>query len=228
MKESIIRLNKYIALQTGVSRRQADDLIASGNVIVNDKIAILGSRVNEGDDVKINNKSIDGDVKFVYLLLNKPVGLVCSRKQQGNNRTIYSILPSKYRDLKTVGRLDKDSSGLIILTNDGDFAFRMTHPEFKKEKVYYTTLDRNLEASDESKINTGKVSLDDGVSHMSITAKNNDRRQWKIVMHEGKNRQIRRTFRTLGYAVKKLHRIEFGDFKLNDLAPGEYEETSIE
>lgn len=227
MEESIVRLNKYVALQTGVSRRQADDLIASRKVTVNDQVAKLGDRFKVGDIVKVNGKAVDSSIKYIYLMLNKPVGFVCSRKQQGDSQTIYAILPNKYKNLKTVGRLDKDSSGLIILTNDGDFAFRMTHPEFKKDKVYYVTLNKSLDNTDEDKINKSQVTLEDGVSHMSVVIKNKDRKQWTITMHEGKNRQIRRTFRFLGYDVKKLHRVEFGEFKLNDLTSGEYEEITI-
>ncbi len=161
--------------------------------------------------------------------MNKPVGYVCSRKQQGNVPTIYSLLPKKYQGLKTVGRLDKNSSGLILFTNDGDFAYQMTHPKFVKYKTYHVELNRDLEPLHQQMISDFGIKLPDGVSKLSLSKLDeNSRKKFQVEMSEGRNRQIRRTFEALGYEVKKLHRISFGKYNLNDLKPGEFVELVTE
>src|SRR5688500_7753444 len=139
------RLNKYLALQLGISRREADNLIEKGSVRINSTPASLGARFNFGDKITVNNQPLKASATLKYVAFNKPIGYVCSRRAQGDNPTIYDILPPEFKALKPVGRLDKDSSGLLILSNDGDFGFRMTHPKFAKTKVYYITLDHDLE-----------------------------------------------------------------------------------
>ena len=142
--EKAERLNKFLAFQLRVSRRQADNLIAKQKVYINNQPAQLGARIGESDTITINNHIVGGRSRYTYLMLNKPINYVCSRKQQGKTPTIYSLLPDKFHNLKPVGRLDANSSGLLLLTNDGDFAFRMTHPKFKKNKQYNVTLDKEL------------------------------------------------------------------------------------
>ena len=186
------RLNKYLATNFGISRREADILIQKGAVKINGKNAEIGQRVNEGDKVTLDGKEIVQQ-KLIYIALNKPAGYVCSRKRQGNAPTMYELLPKELQNLKSVGRLDKDSSGLILLTNDGDFAFQMTHPKFYKTKKYTVTLDRAL--------------------------------NWDVTLHEGRNRQIRRTFDALGYKVVTLHRYQFDNYKISNLKPGKWEEV---
>ena len=220
-----VRLNKFLAERLGLSRRQADDAIAAGRVLVNEKTAVLGARIDKNDKVCYNGKIVPISVGYVYLGLNKPVGYVWSRRRQGEFPTIYEILPKKYQDLKTVGRLDKDSSGLILLTNDGDFAFRMTHPGFAKTKVYEVKLDHALEPLHQQMIADFGVNLPDGVSKLGLERLNDDRKNWLIVMSEGRNRQIRRTFGALGNTVVKLHRTDFGPYRLNDLPAGEFIEV---
>lgn len=163
-----IRLNKFLAERIGVSRREADDLIAAGQITVNDAPAALGARIDKSDKVCYNIKIIPFDADYLYLAFNKPVGYVCSRRAQGSAPTLYDLLPKKYRHLKTVGRLDKDSSGLILLTNDGDFAYQMTHPKFHKEKLYEVTLDRPLEPLHQQMISDYGVMLDDGPSRFTV------------------------------------------------------------
>lgn len=220
-----VRLNKFLAERLGLSRRQADDAIAAGKVLVNEKTAVLGARIDKNDKVCYNGKIVPISVGYIYLGLNKPVGYVCSRRRQGEFPTIYEILPKKYQDLKTVGRLDKDSSGLILLTNDGDFAFRMTHPGFAKIKVYEVKLDHALEPLHQQMIADFGVNLPDGVSKLGLERLTDDRKHWRVVMSEGRNRQIRRTFGALGYTVVKLHRTDFGPYQLNDLPAGEFIEV---
>lgn len=221
----MLRLNKYIATNLGVSRREADNLISAGKVLVNNKPAEIGARVTEKDTVVVDGKKIVPE-KLVYLALNKPAGYVCSRKRQGDTPTMYELLPEKYQALKSVGRLDKDSSGLILLTNDGDFAFRMTHPSFTKIKIYEVALDRALEPLHQQMVADFGVQLPDGRSQLGLEKLNEERTEWRVTMSEGRNRQIRRTFDALGYKVTALHRTNFGNYKLDGLESGKYEEVS--
>lgn len=218
------RLNKYLALHTGISRRAADEAISKGRVSINGEVAILGAQVSDGDEVLVNGKKVSTDTEYIYLVLNKPVGYVSSRKPQGNSPTLYELLPKQYHHLKPVGRLDRDSSGLIILSNDGDFAFKMTHPQFHKSKIYKVTLDKDLEPLHQQMISDYGVTLEDGVSKFMLERLSDDnRRGWQITMSEGRNRQIRRTFAALGYTVKKLHRTNFGNYSLGHIKPGQYQ-----
>ncbi|MBR3254333.1 rRNA pseudouridine synthase [Candidatus Saccharibacteria bacterium] len=214
-----VRLNKFLAERLGLSRREADDLIAAGKVLVNKKPAILGARIDKNDEVCYNKKIVPFETDFFYLAMNKPVGYVCSRRAQGGTPTLYELLPKEYHKLKTVGRLDKDSSGLIILTNDGDFAYQMTHPKFHKEKTYEVTLNHLLEPLHQQMISDYGVMLDDGPSKFTIIK---NQKSYTVILSEGRNRQIRRTFAALGYRVTSLHRTQFGKYQLSGLEPGKY------
>jgi 23S rRNA pseudouridine2605 synthase len=227
MESESIRLNKFLAEKTGISRRAADELITRGRVVVNGKTAELGSRVHVSDNLVVDDKPITGERRsdFTYLLLNKPVGYVSSRHKQGDNETIYALLPEKYHQLKPVGRLDKDSSGLLLLTNDGDFAHQMTHPKFYKVKKYEVELSTPLAPLHRQMVNDHGVQLEDGGSKLSLERlhEGNDK-AWQVIMHEGRNRQIRRTFAALGYKVISLHRISFGNYLLS-IAKGQFQEV---
>ena len=214
-----IRLNKFLAERIGVSRREADELIAAGKITVNGEPAVTGARVDISDKVCYNKKIIPFETDYLYIAMNKPVGYVCSRRAQGNAPTIYELLPKEYQKLKTVGRLDKDSSGLILLTNDGDFAFQHTHPKFRKEKIYEVELDKTLQPLHQQMISDYGVMLDDGPSKFLII---HEKDKYIVKISEGRNRQIRRTFAALGYKVKKLHRTNFGVYQLNGLKSGKY------
>lgn len=224
--DSTQRLNKFLALHLGVSRRQADDLIEKGAVTINGTPAALGARLTETDEVAVNKKPVNTKTAFVYLALHKPTGYVCSRRRQGDSPTVYELLPAEYQKLKTVGRLDRDSSGLILLTNDGDFAQRMTHPSYRKVKQYDVTLDKPLEPLHQQMISDFGVNLDDGKSQLTLEKQSDDRTQWQVTMQEGRNRQIRRTFTAVGYTVITLRRTKFGSYSLDGLAPGKFEEVS--
>lgn len=222
--DKLPRLNKYIALQLGVSRREADDLIASGKVYINGSPAELWQRVEQGDEVTVNDQALQSNtVDYVYLALHKPVGYVSSRRQQGESLTIYSLLPQQYHSLKPVGRLDRDSSGLLLLTNDGDFAHSMTHPKFYKTKRYEIELDHPLEPLHQQMISDYGVQLPDGPSKFSVTRLDSPSKGYEVVMHEGRNRQIRRTFDALGYVVVGLHRTNFGNYALGALTSGQWQ-----
>ena len=220
------RLNKYLALSLGISRREADDLISSGKVAIDGKIATLGRQVEPDSKVTVSGKSVQ-PAQFIYLALHKPAGYVSSRRRQGDTPTLYELLPAKYHQLKTVGRLDKDSSGLLLLTNDGDFTFRMTHPKFAKTKLYKVSLESPLLPLHQQMIADFGVDLTDGFSRLGLTALDDGRKNWQVEMREGRNRQIRRTFGALGYTVKTLHRTQFGNYALGQLKSGEWQSITV-
>lgn len=223
-----LRLNKHLALYLGISRREADNLIDQQKVQINDQTASLGARFVLSDKITVDGKELNKKVEYQYLALNKPVGYVCSRKKQGDSPTIYDLLPGKYHTLKPVGRLDRNSSGIVLLTNNGDFAYRMTHPSFRKTKIYNVRLEKNLEPLHQQMISDFGVTLDDGPSKFQLERMNEtDRKSWIVTMHEGRNRQIRRTFGSLGYTVSKLHRTNFGNYALGDIKTGEFEIIDI-
>ena len=222
------RLNKYLALQLGISRREADLLIEKGRVTLDDTPATLGARVTD-EKILVDNKPVTTSTALQYIALHKPVGYVCSRKPQGDAPTVYSLLPKEFHALKLVGRLDKDSSGLILLTNDGDFAYRMTHPKFAKTKVYKVKLDNELAPLHQQMIADYGVQLEDGTSQFALMRlSDNHRQDWQVTMSEGRNRQIRRTFTALGYTVIKLHRVQFGIYSLGDMKSKEYKVVDIQ
>ena len=216
------RLNKFVALSLGVSRRKADELIEKGKIIVDGQPARLGQQISEVNRVSYNGNFLKIQDKKL-IALNKPVGYLCSRASQGGIPTIYELLPKSLHHLKPVGRLDKDSSGLILLTNDGDFAHQMTHPSFYKIKRYLVTLDQPLQPLHRQMINDFGVQLPDGPSRLTLERQHDgDDHRWIVQMSEGRNRQIRRTFAALGYTVTKLHRTDFGRYSLGGLKKGQW------
>ena len=222
-----MRLNKFVALSLGVSRRKADELIEQGKILVNGDRAVLGRQISQSDTVLYNSRELHVQPKKL-ILLHKPVGYLCSRASQGGIPTIYELLPTSLHHLKPVGRLDKDSSGLILLTNDGDFAHQMTHPSFYKMKRYLVTLDQPLQPLHRQMINDFGVQLPDGPSRLTLERQHDgDDRRWIVQMSEGRNRQIRRTFAALGYTVKKLHRTDFGNYSLGGMKRGEFQESNL-
>lgn len=225
----LVRLNKYLAHTLGMSRREADTTIETGSVLVNGKPAILGTVVQPGrDSIRVRGEQVsDRPKRYTYLLMNKPIGYVCSRKKQGDTPTVYDLLPRQYHALKVAGRLDKDSCGLLLLTDDGDTIFKLTHPKFAKQKVYNVGLNKPLKAEDRKRIQQG-IDLEDGTSKFTI---NDIPKQagtqklpnlYKVTMHEGRNRQIRRTFGSLRYMVTHLERQSFGNYRLDQLANSDY------
>lgn len=204
-------------------------MIEKGRVRINDKPATLGARFSASDTVTLDGKPIATEqAQYRYVALHKPAGYLCSRRSQGGDPTIYELLPADLRALKPVGRLDRDSSGLILLTNDGDFAFRMTHPKFAKTKLYEVTLDQDLAPLHQQMISDFGVDLEDGRSELGLMRlSDTNRTDWQVTMSEGRNRQVRRTFAALGYTVVKLHRTHFGSYALGDIKAGEYKNTDM-
>lgn len=217
-----MRINRFIALATGMSRRAADTAIAEHRVYINSTLATPGVYVVDTDSVVLDGNPITPSVKTQTIMLHKPVGYVCSRDGQGSS-TVYDLLPGDLHHLKPVGRLDKSSSGLLLLTNNGKLAHELTHPSSQKVKIYEVRLDKTLRPQDKLVIEQG-IELEDGISKLALQP--NPDKTWTIRMHEGRNRQIRRTFQALGYTVRRLHRSSFGEYSLNDLATGKYEQVS--
>jgi 23S rRNA pseudouridine2605 synthase len=216
-----MRLNVFIAQASTLSRRAADQAIQQGRVSVNGSVATIGQQVKADDTVMLDGKNLHASQATHTILLNKPAGYVCSRKGQGN-RTIYELLPEDFANLNPIGRLDKDSSGLLLLTNDGKLAQQMSHPSFEKVKVYEVELSKALQPLHQQMISDFGINLEDGVSKLQLQNMGETRKAWEVSMHEGRNRQIRRTFEALGYSVVKLHRTKFGSFYLADLPSGKF------
>lgn len=212
-----------------MSRRAADICIDQGRVLINGKVATLGNVIDASRDViKIDDSQVSQDKKrYTYVVLNKPIDYICSRKQQGDTPTIYNLLPREYQSLKVAGRLDKDSCGLVLLTDDGDTIFKLTHPKFGKKKVYIVSLNKTLTAEHKKQIEEG-VLLDDGTSQFTVEKLNDEPgtkkrpNTYKVAMHEGRNRQIRRTFGELRYMVTHLQRVKMGPYEINDVPSGKY------
>ncbi len=200
-----------------MSRRAADTAIEKQRVKVNGLVARVGQVVEASDKASLDDVVLSAPTKIITMILNKPTGYVCSRDGQGS-KTIYELLPPELHNLKPIGRLDKDSSGLLLLTSDGKLAHQLTHPSFQKEKVYELEIDRPLITDDKTKIEAG-IELEDGTSTLSLQG---DDDKWTVTMTEGRNRQIRRTFEAMGYKVIKLHRVQFGSYRLNELNSSRY------
>jgi 23S rRNA pseudouridine2605 synthase len=213
-----MRINKFVAQATGLSRRAADRAIQDNRVTINQQPASVGDNINDEDVVQLDGQTITPASNELTIMLNKPVGYVCSREGQGS-QTVYDLLPAEYHQLKPVGRLDKDSSGLLLLTNNGDLANQLTHPSYAKPKVYEITLDKPLAPNDKARIDQG-VQIDNYLSRLQLVPADNQ--VWQVTMSQGRNRQIRRTFAALGYTVRTLHRTGFGPYSLANLQPGKY------
>jgi pseudouridine synthase len=216
-----MRINKFVARAGGMSRRTADEAIADGRVTINQNTAALGTAITDSDIVRLDGKVLSLPAANTTVILNKPAGYVCSRTGQGS-KTVYDLLPAELHRLNPVGRLDKDSSGLLLMTDDGALANRLTHPRYGKKKIYEVTLDKPLKPEDAARIEQG-VELEDGLSKLGIS--HIEGKHLRVTMSEGRNRQIRRTFAVLGYDVVRLHRVSFGDYMLGSLQEGRYNRT---
>ncbi len=219
-----MRINKFIAAATGLSRRASDGLLASGKVLVNGTTAKIGQDVSSADKIMLDGKLITLH-STQTILLNKPPGYVVSRNGQGS-KTVYDLLPEGLRHLKPIGRLDKDSRGLLLLTNDGELTQNLSHPSSVKQKIYEVKLDKKLNPEHRQQIIAG-VKLDDGISKLSLEPMDDNGNTWRVTMHEGRNRQIRRTFSALGYNVTDLNRTHFGKYELSELTSGKFEKIEV-
>jgi len=220
-----IRLNKYLASAGIASRRKCDELIASGKVKVNGEIATkLGLRIDDdNDEVEYEGTIVYPVEKKIYLALNKPVGFVSTLKDEHDRKTVIDLLPIEER-VFPVGRLDYDSTGVLLLTNDGPLSHRLTHPSYEIEKTYYVLLDKIITARDLYHIEHGII-LDGKKTHpckASQVRVYDNCSLLSISIHEGRNRQIRRMFEALEYEVQELDRIRFANIDLTGLKRGEW------
>jgi 23S rRNA pseudouridine2605 synthase len=218
-----MRINKFVAASSLLSRRAADQAVLDGRVLINGAVATAGSTAEESDHVTLDGRAITPSVKTTTLLLNKPIGFVCSRRGQGSH-TIYELLPDEYQHLNPIGRLDKDSSGILVMTNDGQLSQILSHPSYSKTKVYEIRLGKSLLPLHHQMIANHGIELEDGNSRLGLERMvDGDDHQWRVTMQEGRNRQIRRTFESLGYAVVRLKRTAFGQYELAQLRDAAYQ-----
>ncbi|MCI0747141.1 MAG: rRNA pseudouridine synthase [Verrucomicrobia subdivision 3 bacterium] len=220
-----MRLQKFLAEAGVASRRAAEKLIRDGHVEVNGAtVQELGVKVDPGRDLV----SVDGQPvkprRKLYVALNKPKGFICTRSDPEKRRIITDLLPPEWRNLYPVGRLDHDSEGLIFLTNDGDFALRLTHPRYGTRKYYEATVEGRIEPSQLSRLTEGIV--DEGerlrAARVRLVSSSNTRSVVEVELAEGRNREIRRMFKALGHEVTQLKRTQIGRIKLGELRTGKW------
>ncbi len=217
-----IRLNKYIADSGFCSRRQADEIIKNGRVKVNNIIETnLSRRVLPDDKVHIDSNPIKQSVKLEYILLNKPKDTITTVSDEKNRKTIMDLVKTKFR-LFPVGRLDRNTTGVLILTNDGELANRLMHPKYQIERVYLAGLDKPLKFTDAKKISQGVITEDFKSSPCEIVIDPSDNSLVYVKLKEGKNREVKKIFETFGYKVKKLDRKSYADVTVSGLARGEF------
>ena len=226
-----MRINKYIAQAGVASRRKADELIAAGNVRVNGLVLKEpGYDVVEGDVVEINGRRIQAESKKVYILLNKPVGYVTTVSDDKERPTVMDLVKDVDARIFPVGRLDYNTSGMLIMTNDGDFAYKVTHPKHELTKTYRARVAGVLSTEKVWKLRNGvdiggfvtskaRVDVIKGLPKSTLV---------EITIHEGKNRQVRKMFKTVGNNVQELERIAIGNIRLGRLAEGHYRKLTRE
>ncbi len=225
-----IRLNKFLANAGVCSRRDADKYIQAGVVTVNgETITELGTKVKRSDDVRFHNEPVSPEKK-VYVLLNKPKDYVTTSDDPQKRKTVMDLVRNACKErIYPVGRLDRNTTGVLLLTNDGELASKLTHPKFLKKKIYHVYLDRNVTAADMRQIADG-ITLDDGEIHADAVeyASEVDKKQVGIEIHSGKNRIVRRIFESLGYHVIKLDRVYFAGLTKKNLRRGQWRYLSQE
>jgi 23S rRNA pseudouridine2605 synthase len=214
-----VRLNKYIANSGVCSRRKADELIAAGKVQINgDTVKEMGIKVQDKDKVSVSGKPIK-PVRSVYVLLNKPKGYITTTDDPKERKIVMDLVANATKErIYPVGRLDRQTTGLLVLTNDGDMAQRLAHPSFKISKLYSVELNKDFSEKDFEKVEKG-VELEDGMVKVDDLAyvEGKSRNNVGIKIHSGKNRVIRRLFEHLGYTVEKLDRVSYAGLTKKDL-----------
>lgn len=215
----MIRLNRFIASATEYSRRQADSFIKRGDITVNGKIITdLSTKVSLKDKIALHGKILT-PLKKVYYILNKPRGFVCTNNTNQSIHIVTDLVPAN-PPVFSVGRLDKDTTGLLILTNDGELAQRLTHPRFQKEKEYLVYLNQDLKINEIESLLMG-IKIDGKIMKFDKLVKKSAKK-YLVILHQGFNRQIRIMFNYFGYKVLFLQRIRIGNFVLRDLPVGKY------
>ena len=218
-----MRINKYLAESGVASRRAADALIKEGIVKINGKIAKLGDEVEYSDNVKVNGKTVNVVKKYDYYIMNKPKGYVSTVKDDKGRKTVMDLLPPNAKRLFPVGRLDYDTEGLLILTNDGDLTFKLTHPKNEVPKTYLVKTEKPVSDEDLNKLRTGVII--DGVKtkrcNIRIIEQNKSFTRLNITITEGRNRQIRKMFEAVNNNVDFLKRIKIGELSVSGLNRGD-------
>lgn len=222
-----MRINKYLAKSQVASRREAENLVLEGRVKVNGNIVTsLSTTVDENSDiVEFDGKIVKPIEKKYYLKINKPVGYTCSNKSQFNEKIIFDLIDLDVK-LFTIGRLDKDSRGLVLITNDGDIYNKVIHPRSSIDKVYNVILDKNISVNDLNRLISG-IDIDGYVTKPAKLIKYRKNRV-TLSISEGKNRQIRKMFEKVGYKVLDLHRQSIGNIEIGELESGEYRNLTKE
>lgn len=219
-----IRLNKFLANAGVCSRREADEFITAGVVSVNGQVVTeLGTKVKQTDEIKFHDQPISIEKK-VYVLLNKPKDYVTTSDDPQNRKTVMDLVRNACKErIYPVGRLDRNTTGVLLLTNDGDLASKLTHPKYLKKKIYHVYTDKNVTAADMRQIAEG-ITLEDGEIHADAIdyASPTDKKQVGIEIHSGKNRIVRRIFESLGYRVIKLDRVFFAGLTKKNLRRGDW------
>ena len=219
-----IRLNKFLANAGVCSRREADEFITAGVVSVNGEVVTeLGTKIKRGDEVKFHDQTVSIERK-IYVLLNKPKDTVTTSDDPQARRTVMDLVKGACDErIYPVGRLDRNTTGVLLLTNDGDLASKLTHPKYLKKKIYHVHLDKNLTKADMEQIAAG-IQLDDGEIHADAISYTDDFKKDDvgIEIHSGKNRIVRRIFESLGYKVMKLDRVYFAGLTKKGLRRGEW------
>ena len=224
-----MRLQKYMAHCGVDSRRKCEEYIDSGRVKVNGEVIKTQGYIVESDDrVEFDNKIIKLEKEMVYIALNKPRGVVSTVSDEKDRKTVLDCIGEEKVRLYPVGRLDRDSSGLILLTNDGQITQQLLHPKHEIEKTYLATIEGEISKEDLLPLNNG-IELDDGMTskaNFRIIEKRANKTRVECKIHEGRNRQVRRMFEAINHPVLFLERIEFGPIKLGKLGRGEYRHLS--
>ncbi len=220
-----MRLQKYIAECGVASRRKSEELIKQGRVKVNGiPVSEMGVKVSDEDVVEVDGRRISLEQKKVYIMLNKPVGYISSVRDQFSRNTVVDLIKGVEERIYPVGRLDYDTSGLLLLTNDGDFAFRLTHPKHEMKKTYIAEVEGVPDSNDIESFQNG-LRIEDYVTspaELTVLEKKKSSSIVKVVIHEGKNRQVRKMCDAIGHPVISLKRIAIGDLYLKSLPEGQW------
>lgn len=217
------RLQKILSLAGVASRRKAEELISSGKVMVNGKVAILGDKADsQKDTIMVEGKQIQSQEEKIYLALNKPKGFMSSRSDPEGRKTIYELFPVNIRNkLWSIGRLDYQTRGLIILTNDGELTQKLSHPSFEHEKEYEVLLNQAPTPEQLQALAAG-VEIDSGKTSKALVLYHPETKILNITIHEGKNRQVRKMIEGVGLKVKDLNRVRIGKLKLPEIPLGQF------
>lgn len=218
----MIRLNKFLAMKLTISRRKADVLIIEEQIYINERLAVLGQKIEpEVDEVTYLGKQLDNKINKKYYAFYKPRGYICSHKVQGKSLTIYKLINDK--SLKFAGRLDMDSEGLLLLSNDGDWIDKLTHPKYNITKIYEVSTISNI---DEDAIQL-KVKIEGVIYNINKLLKIGDKK-YQVTLSTGKNREIRKIFKYNDIGITRLKRIQMDCYLLDGIKPGEIKKLAVE